>query len=129
MGSVTDNDSEDPFMLSYATICDTIKPVLKDTKISYVVKNEVKAISSALEGEINVNGPKLHEVPDLTVQTSVVSVFNQVSPATMAEAQAKDSVLGLVIQYVHKGEIQRALPFQKLDVRQYKSTCCSLIDW
>ena len=47
--------------------------------------------------------PKLHEVPDLTVQTSAVSVYDQVSPANMANEQAKDSVLGLVIQYVHKG--------------------------
>ena len=51
-----------------------------------------------------MNVPELPEVPDLTVQTSAVSVFNQVSPATMAKAQTKDSVLALVIQYVHKGD-------------------------
>ena len=39
---------------------------------------------------------------DLTVHTSAVSVFDQVSLATMAKAQSKDSVLGLVIQYVCK---------------------------
>ena len=50
-----------------------------------------------------MNVPELPEIPDLTVQTSAVSVFNQVSPATMLETQAKDSVLGLVIQYVCKG--------------------------
>ena len=57
---------------------------------------------------------KLHEVLNLTVQTSAVSVFNQVFLATMAKAQAKDSVLALVIQYVHKGENLRAQPFQKI---------------
>ena len=31
MESISDNDSEDPVMLSYATICFIIKPVLKDT--------------------------------------------------------------------------------------------------
>ena len=46
---------------------------------------------------------KFHAVPDLTVQTSVVSVFDQVPLATMAEVQNKDSVLGLVIPFVHKG--------------------------
>ena len=92
MESVSDNNSEDPVMLSYAIICDTIKPVLGDTKIPFVVK------------EISVNMPELHEVPNLTVQTSAVSVFDQVSPATMAEAQTKDSVLGLVIQYVCRGK-------------------------
>ena len=47
--------------------------------------------------------PKFHALPDLTVQTSAVSVFDQVPPATMAKAQSKDSVLGLVIPFVHKG--------------------------
>ena len=103
MESNIDNDSEDLVVLSYATICDTIKPVLKDTKIPYVVKKEVHTMSHALKGEASVNVAELHEVPNLTVQTSAVSVFNQVSPATMAKAQTKDSVLGLVIQYVHKG--------------------------
>ena len=88
-------------MLSYATICDIIKPVLKDIKIPHIVKKEAQAISNALEGEVSVNVPELHEIPDLTVQTSVVSVFDQVSLATMTKAQAKDSVLELVTQYVH----------------------------
>ena len=47
--------------------------------------------------------PEFHAIPDLTVQTSAVSVFDQVPPATMAEAQSQDSVLGLVIPFVHKG--------------------------
>ena len=47
--------------------------------------------------------PEFYEVPDLTVHTSAVSVFDQVPPATMAEAQSKDSVLGLVIPFMHKG--------------------------
>ena len=57
----------------------------------------MQAISNALEGEISVNVPELHDVPNLTVQTSAVSVFDQVSPATMVKEQASDSVLGLVI--------------------------------
>ena len=55
--------------------------------------------------------PEFHAVPDLTVQTSAVSVFDQVSPATMAEAQTKDSVLGVVIPYICKEENQRAWSF------------------
>ena len=54
-------------------------------------------MSNSLEGEISMSVPKLPEVPNLMVQTSTVSVFDQVSLATMAEAQAKHSVLGLVI--------------------------------
>ena len=127
--SVSDSDSKDPVVLSYTTICDIIKLLLGDTKIPFVIKKEAQAISNVLEGEISVNVPELYGVPDLTVQTSAVSVFDQVSLATMAKAQAKDSVLGLVTQYVHKGGNQRALLFQKSGVRQYESTCCSLIDW
>ena len=104
MEGVSDNNSKDPVMLSNATICDIIKLVLGDTKIPFVLKKEVQTISNALEGEISVNEPGLHEVPNLTVQTSALSVFNQVSPATKAKAQAKDSVLELIIQYVHKRE-------------------------
>ena len=103
MKSVSDNKSEGPVMLSYATICDTIKLVLGDTNIPFPIKKEVQAISNTLKGEIRVNVPKLYEVPDLTVQNSAVSVFDHVSLATMAKAHAKDSVLGLVIQYMHKG--------------------------
>ena len=83
-------------MLLYATICDIIKPVLGDTKIPCVVNKEAWGISNTLEGEISVNVLEFHKVPNLTVQTSVVSVFDQMSLATMAEAQTKDSVLGLV---------------------------------
>ena len=65
MESVSDNDSEDPFMFSYATICNTTKLVLEATKELCVIKKEVQAISHALEGEISMNAPELHEVPDL----------------------------------------------------------------
>ena len=88
-------------MLSYATICNIIKPVLGNTKIPFSIKKEAQAISNSSEGESN--GPEFHAVPDLTVQTSAVSVFDQVPLATMAEAQTKDSVLGLVIPFIHKG--------------------------
>ena len=47
--------------------------------------------------------PEFHAVPNLTVQTSAVSVFHQVPLDTVAKAQSKDSVLGLVIPFVHKG--------------------------
>ena len=65
------------------------------------------------------NVPEFHAVPDLTVQTSAVSVFNQVPPATMAEAQSKDSVLGLVIPFVHKGVKPKGSVIA--------ITCCNLI--
>ena len=90
------NDSDDLVMLSYATICIIIKPVLGDTKILLDVKKKAQVASNLLEGEKNV--PKLYAVPNLTAKTSAVSVFDQVPPATMAKAQHKDSVLGLVIQ-------------------------------
>ena len=47
--------------------------------------------------------PELCAIPELTAQTSVVSVFDQVPLATMAKAQLKDSVLQLVIPFMQKG--------------------------
>ena len=97
----SDSDSDDPVVLSYATICYIIKPVFGDTKIPFNIKKMAQAASNLLEGE--KSRPKFHAIPDLTAQTSAVSVFDQVPPATMAKAQCKDSVLGLVIPYIHKG--------------------------
>ena len=97
----SDSDSDDPVVLSYATICTIIELVLDDTKIPFNIKKEVQAASNLLEGENNV--PQFHAVPNLTVQTSAVSVFNQVPVATMTKAQSKDSVLGLVIPFMCKG--------------------------
>ena len=89
-----------PVVLSYATICNIIEPVLGNTKIQFTIKKEAQAVSNLLEEENNV--PKFHAVTNLTVQTGEVSVFNQVPLATIAKVQSKDSVLGLVIPFVHK---------------------------
>ena len=98
--SDSDSNSDDPVVLSYATICDIIKLVIGNTKIPFNIKKKAQAGSNLLEGEKSM--PEFHVVPDLTAQTSAVSVFNQVPPATMAKAQRKDSVLGLVIPYICK---------------------------
>ena len=100
----SDHDSKDVVTLPYATICGTIKPVLKNTNIICNIKKEVQTLSNVLEGEVSMNMPELPEVSNLTAQISAVSVFNHVSLATMAKAQNKDYVLGLVIQYVYKGD-------------------------
>ena len=97
----SDSDSDDPVVLSYATICDIIKPVLGDTKIPFNIKKKAQAASNLLEGERSM--PEFHAIPNLTAQISAVSVFDQVPPATMAKAQHNDSVLGLVIPYICEG--------------------------
>ena len=99
-------------MLSYATICNIIEPVLGDTKILFNIKKEAQAASNLVEGENNV--PELHAVSDHTVQTSAVSVFDQVPLATMAEARNKDSVLGLVIPFMCKGVKPKGLVIAKI---------------
>ena len=104
--SDSDSDSDDSVMLSYATICDIIKLVLGDTKIPFKIKKKAQAASNLSEGEKSI--PEFHAIPDLTALTSAVSVFDQVPPATMTEAQCKDSVLALVIPYICKGLNQRA---------------------
>ena len=124
--SDSDSNSDDPVMLSYATICNIIKPVLGDTKIPFQIKKEAQAASNLLEGEKSI--PEFHAIPDLTAQTSAVSVFDQVPLATMSKAQHKDSVLGLVIPYIHKGVKPKGSVIAKLGVKQHKNICCNLID-
>ena len=80
--SDSDSNSDDPVMLSYATICDTIRLVLGDTKIPFNIEKKAQAASNLLEGEKSM--PEFHAIPDLTAQTGAVSVFNQVPLATMA---------------------------------------------
>ena len=108
----SDNDSSNPVVLSYATTCNIIKPVLGDTKILLNIKKKAQAACNLSEGEKNM--PKCHAIPDLTAQTSAVSVFDQVPPATMAEAQLKDSVLGLVIPFICKGVKPKVLAIAKI---------------
>ena len=117
-------NSEDPVVLLYVTICDIIKPVLGNTKILFSIKNGAQVINNSLEGESN--GPKFHAVPDLTVQTSAVSVFDQVLLATMAKAQNKDSVLGLVIPFVCKGVKPKGSVISKI---RCKAVCKYLLQF
>ena len=51
--SDSDSNSDDPVMLSYATMCTTIKLVLGDTKILFDIKKIAQAASNLLEGEKN----------------------------------------------------------------------------
>ena len=125
--SDSDSNSEDQVMLSYATMCGTIKLVHGDTKIPFNIKKKAQAASNLLEGEKSI--PEFHPVPDLTAHTSAVSVFDQVPLGTMAKAQHKDSVLGLVIPYICKGVKPKGLVIAKIRFKQHENTCCNLIDW
>ena len=71
----SDNDSEDPDVLSYATICYTIKKVQKDTKIQYSMKREVQAISNAMKREVSMDMPELPEVTDLVLTSTAQSLI------------------------------------------------------
>ena len=48
----SDSDSDDPVMLSYATLCNIIKLVLGDTKNPFYTKKEAQAISNSSEGRV-----------------------------------------------------------------------------
>ena len=122
--SDSDRNSDDPVMLSYATICTIIALVFGNTKIPFDIKKKVQAASNLVEGESNV--PKLYAVPDLTVQTSAVSVFDQVPLATMAKTQWKDSVLGLVIPFICKGVKPKGLVIAKI---RCKAACKYLLQF
>ena len=68
--------------------------------------------------------PAFYAVPEFTVQSSAVSVFDQVPPATMAKAQSKDSVLRLVIPFVHKGVKPKGSVIAKI---RFKAACKYLL--
>ena len=70
--------------------------------------------------------PEFHEVPDLTIQTSAVSAFDQVPSFTMAKAQTKDSVLGMVIPFIHKGVKPKGSMISKLTC---KAVCKYLLQF
>ena len=127
MGSHSDDDSSDLVLLLIATICDTIKLVLKGTKMSYKIKKETQAISNTLEGGISMDVAELPEVTNLTVQTSAVSVFSLVSLANMASnilAMTKHSVLWLVIQYLHVRGLPKGSAISKI---RCKAVCKYLL--
>ena len=113
--SDSDTNSDDPVVLSYATIWNIIKPVPGDTKIPYAIRMEAQTTSYSSEGESNV--PEFHAVPDLTVQTRAVSVFDQVPLATMAKSQTKDSVIGQAIPFICKGVKPKGSVISKLGAR------------
>ena len=118
LGSDSDTDSDEPVVLLYATICNIIKPVLGDTKCPFAIKKEAQATSNSVEGKNN--GPEFCAVPNHTVKISAVSVFDQVPPASMAKAQTKDSVLGLVNPFICKGVNPKGFVISKI---RYKSVC------
>ena len=96
-GSDSDVGSEELVGLWYITVSDIINP--------FVIKSKSQLICNAIEEEVNVEVPEVPKVPEITVQSSSVSVFNHMTVATMAKEQAKDPVMGLVQQYVLKGPI------------------------
>ena len=82
---------------------------------------------------MSVDVPEVPKIPEFAVQTSSVSIFNQVLPATMYNKQTEDPVLELVQQYALKGEnlkgsaivkivskaVNRYLPqFERLTMKQ-----------
>ena len=94
-------------MLPFATICNIFKPVLGDTKIPLTIKKKkVQAASNLLEGENSM--PELCAIPDLTAQTSAVSVFDQVPLATMAKPNLKILCWGWSFHSYVRGLNQRS---------------------
>ena len=71
---------------------DIIDPHLGGTWLPIDIKLEVQSVSSVLEEH--------QEESPIAVCTHETSVFDKVPPATMAEEQMKDPILGVVYQYV-----------------------------
>ena len=120
-----DSDSDDPVMLSYATMCNTIMPVLGDTKIPFNIKKKAQAASNLLEGEKKM--PEFHAVPDLTIELQSqfsIRCHQPLWPKPNAKILCWDSSFHTYV----RGLNQRARLLQKLDVKQHVNICFNLRD-
>ena len=124
--SDSDSNSDDPVMLSYATICDIIKPVLGDTKILFNIKKKAQAASNLLEGRRVC----LSSMPYLTLQLRPVQ--SQFLIRCHWPLWPKPNVKILCWDWSFhtsiRGLNQRAWLLPKLDVKQHENICCNSID-
>ena len=125
--SDSDSNSDDPVILSYATICDIFKPVLGDTKIPFNIKKKAQAASNLLEGR----RVYLSSMPYLTLQLRPVQSQSSIRCHWPLWTNPNVKILcwdWSFHTYVW-GLNQWAQLLPKLDAKQHNNICCNLKDW
>ena len=124
--SESDDDSDDPVVLSYATICDIIKPVLGDTKIPFTIKKKAQAASNLLAGKKSM--PKFHAYPTLLLRPVQSQFLIRCHRPLWPKPNLKILCWDWSVHTYIRGLNQRAWLLPKLDAKQHRNICCNLID-
>ena len=104
----TTDDEEEWTAISYQTVCETLDIGIGDTKLDHALKACLQAVDAA--------HVELGESEPIEVTTNYVSIFNTVTPETMAQHQNMDNQIAPVLKWVESGN-----PPKKSDLYQIRS--------
>ena len=88
------SDCDEVEVIPYASACEVVDEYLNTTKVPDDLKWEAQSISCAIQSIME------EDTEEIKGMLNSVSVLNQVTPQDMAEEQKRESILGLVCQYV-----------------------------
>ena len=91
----TTDDEEEWTAISYQTVCETLDLGIGGTKLDYALKARLQVVDTA--------HVELGESEPMEVTTNYVSIFNTVSPETMAQHQSTDNQIAPVLKWVESG--------------------------
>ena len=103
------SDYDEVEVISYSSVCEVFDECLNTTKVPYDLKKEAQSISCTIQSIMEEE-----DADEIQGMLTSVSVLNQVTPEDMAEEQKRDSILGLVCQYVTAREKLKALAISKV---------------
>ena len=103
------SDCDEVEVTLYSLVCEVVHEYLNTTKVPDDLKKEALSISCAIQLIMEEE-----DAEEIQGMLNLVSVLNQVTPEDMAEEQKRDSILGLVCQYVTGGEKLKILAISKI---------------
>ena len=103
------SDCNEVEVISYSLVCEVAEEYLNTTKVPDDLKKEAQSISCAIQLIMEEE-----DAEEIQGMLNSVSVLNQVTPEDMAEEQKRDSILGLVCQYVTAGEKLKTSAISKI---------------
>ena len=103
------SDCNEVEVISYSLVFEVVDEYLNTTKVPDDLKKEAQSISCTIQ-------PVMEEedAEEIKGMFNSVSVLNQVTPEDMAEEQKRDSILGLVCQYVTAREKLKTSAISKI---------------
>ena len=111
------SDCDEVEVISYSSVCEVVDDYLNTTKVPDDLEKKAQSISCAIQPIVEEE-----DVEEIQGMLNSVSVLNQVTLEDMVEEQKRDSILGLVCQYVTAGEKLKTSAISKIKskaVRKY----------